>query len=70
MQLDVVNISGNAKMKIMDIVNLLPHRLVKYKIHGLFLEDKINQAIRNPDVWLQDTFNRLDMVIENDTTSK
>ena len=70
MQLDDVNISGNAKMKIMDIVNLLPHRLIKYKIHGLFLEDKINQAIRNPDVWLQDTFNRLDMVIENDTTSK
>jgi len=31
----------------------------------MFLEDKINQSIRNPDVWLQDTFNRLDMVIQN-----
>ena len=69
MQLENVNISGNAKLKVLDTVKLLPSRLVKYKLHAMFLEDKINQAIRNPDVWLQDTFNRLDMVINNDTTS-
>ena len=69
MQLEKVNISGNAKLKVLDTIKLLPPRLVKYKLHAMFLEDKINQAIRNPDVWLQDTFNRLDMVINNDTTS-
>ncbi len=65
MQLSDVDISGSAKSKILNIVNDMPNRLVKYKLHTMFLEDKINQAIRNPDVWLQQTFNPLDMVIEN-----
>ena len=65
MQLSNVDISGRAKEKILNLVEGGPSRLVKYKIHTMFLEDKVNQAIRNPDVWLQDTFNRLDMVINN-----
>jgi len=65
MQLHDVNISGNAKSNIMEIVSAQPSRLVKYKLHTMFLEDKINQSIRNPDVWLQDTFNALDLVIAN-----
>ena len=69
MQLDDVDISGRAKGMILDIVNSDPNRLVKYKLHKMFLEDKINQSIRNPDVWLQDTFNRLDIVIQNASNS-
>ena len=69
MQLEDVDISGRAKGMILDIVNSDPNRLVKYKLHKMFLEDKINQSIRNPDVWLQDTFNRLDMVIQNASNS-
>ena len=69
MQLHDVNISGSAKSKIMNIVNSTPSRLVKYKLHKMFLEDKINQSIKNPDVWLQDTFNQLDLIIANATSS-
>ena len=47
MQLSDVDISGSAKNKILNIVNDMPNRLVKYKLHTMFLEDKINQAIRN-----------------------
>ncbi len=69
MQLSDVEISGSAKSKILNIVNEVPNRLVKYKLHKMFLEDTINQVIKNPDVWLQDTFNRLDMVINNASNS-
>jgi|TARA_B100000073_G_scaffold95742_1_gene76056 5'-3' exonuclease len=69
MQLNDVEISGSAKSKILNIVNDIPNRLVKYKLHKMFLEDTINQVIKNPDVWLQDTFNRLDMVINNASNS-
>jgi 5'-3' exonuclease len=69
MQLENVDISGRAKSIILNIVNGDPNRLVKYKLHKMFLEDTINQSIRNPDVWLQDTFNRLDMVIQNAPSS-
>ena len=69
MQLENVDISGRAKGIILNIVNGDPNRLVKYKLHKMFLEDTINQSIRNPDVWLQDTFNRLDMVIQNAPSS-
>ena len=65
MQLSNVDISGRAREKIINLVEGDLNRLVKYKMHRMFLEDKVNQAIRNPDVWLQDTFNKLDMVINN-----
>ena len=69
MQLSNVDISGRAREKIINLVEGDLSRLVKYKIHRMFLEDKVNQAIRNPDVWLQDTFNKLDMVINNASNS-
>ena len=70
MQLHDVNISGSAKSKIMDIVNSTPSRLVKYKLHKMFLEDGVDHAIKNPDVWLQTSFNKLELILQNDTTNK
>lgn len=69
MQLKDVDISGSARSTIMEIVNSIPNRLTKYKLHTMFMEDKINQSIKNPDVWLQDTFNTLDLVIANASSS-
>lgn len=69
MQLKDVDISGSARSTIMEIVNSVPNRLTKYKLHAMFMEDKINQSIKNPDVWLQDTFNTLDLVIANASSS-
>jgi len=69
MQLKDVDISGSARSTIMEIVNSVPNRLTKYKLHTMFMEDKINQSIKNPDVWLQDTFNTLDLVIANASSS-
>ena len=65
MQLKDVDIAGNAKLQIIDQVNNGSGRLVKYKIHKMFLEDTIDHAIRNPDVWLQDSFNKLELILQN-----
>ena len=65
MQLHNVDIPGNSKLSIVDQVRGGTKRLVKYKIHKMFLEDTIDHAIRNPDVWLQDSFNKLDLILQN-----
>ena len=65
MQLHNVDIPGNAKLSIVDQVREGSSRLVKYKIHKMFLEDTIDHAIRNPDVWLQTCFNQLDLILNN-----
>jgi len=65
MQLQDVDIPGNAKLSIQDQVRDGSGRLVKYKIHKMFLEDTIENAIRNPDVWLQDSFNHLELLLNN-----
>ena len=67
MQLKNVDIPGNAKLSIQEQVRNGTTRLVKYKIHKMFLEDTIDHAIRNPDVWLQDSFNKLDLILQNVT---
>ena len=67
MQLKDVDIPGSTKLLIQDIVSNSTNRLVKYKLHSMFLEDTINQAIRNPDVWLQSSFNKLELILENDS---
>ena len=67
MQLHDVDIPGNAKLQIIDQVRDGSSRLVKYKVHKMFLEDTIDHAIRNPDVWLQDSFNKLDLILNNVT---
>ena len=65
MQLHNVDIPGNSKLSIVDQVRDGSSRLVKYKIHKMFLEDTIDHAIRNPDVWLQTSFNQLELVLNN-----
>jgi len=65
MQLQDVDIPGNAKLSIQDQVRDGSGRLVKYKIHKMFLEDTIENAIRNPDVWLQNSFNHLELLLSN-----
>jgi len=65
MQLQDVDIPGNAKLSIQDQVRDGSGRLIKYKIHKMFLEDTIENAIRNPDVWLQNSFNHLELLLSN-----
>jgi 5'-3' exonuclease len=65
MQLLDVDIPGNAKLTIQAQVSDGSTRLVKYKVHKMFLEDTIEHAIRNPDVWLQTSFNQLELILQN-----
>ena len=65
MQLKEVDIPGNAKLSIQELVHNGSGRLVKYKVHKMFLEDTIEHAIRNPDVWLQNSFNQLELILQN-----
>ena len=60
MQLVNVDIGGSAKSKIIDIVKKPISRLVKYKFQKMMLEDKLNTAIKNPDLWLKTCFSHLD----------
>lgn len=60
MQLREVDISGSAKMSIMNIVRQPINRLSKLDISKMMLEDLLNASIRNPDVWLKDVFFTLD----------
>jgi hypothetical protein len=69
MQLKKVDIHGSAKLDIVAGVREGTNRLVKYKLHTMFLEDGVDHAIRNPDVWLQTSFNKLEMILQNDTAN-
>jgi len=69
MQLKKVDIHGGAKLDIVAGVREGTNRLVKYKLHTMFLEDGVDHAIRNPDVWLQTSFNKLEMILQNDTAN-
>ena len=60
MQLREVDISGYAKSSILDIVRRTIQRLNKAKFLVMFLEDKINSTMKNPEFWLQDTFRSVD----------
>ena len=60
MQLRDVDISGHAKSSILDIVRRPIQRLNKPKFLTMFLEDKINSKMKNPEFWLQDTWRSLD----------
>ena len=62
-QLSEVDISGRAKEKIYNTVNSKVNRLVKYKFQKLMLEDTLNNGIRNPELWIRDTFVFLDNYI-------
>ena len=65
MQLDDVDISGGAKLKIQNLSDDADNRLVKYEFQKMVLEDKLNSAFPNLDVWLAESFNRLNIILEN-----
>ena len=64
MQLSNVDISGNAKMKIRNLVNNPIQKLIKVDFQKMFLEDKLYAALPNLNSWLATTFNRLNNMAE------
>ena len=65
MDLDDLNISGNSKLKIQEIMGQPIQRLIKHKFQKMFLEDKLYTALPNLNSWLHTTFNRLNRMAEN-----
>ena len=65
MQLEDVDISGTSKLKIQNIVNEKVDQLVKIDFQKMVIEDKLNSAFPNLDVWLAETFNRLNVIAGN-----
>ena len=65
MQLDDVDISGNAKLKIQKLSDDADNRLVKFEFQKMVLEDKLHTAFPNLDVWLAEAFSRLNIIMEN-----
>jgi 5'-3' exonuclease len=61
MQLQNVDIGGAAKMKLIAHIQKPPKPLVKIEFHKLMLKDSLNIFIKNPDLWLRETFSRLNM---------
>jgi hypothetical protein len=59
MQLKDVDISGRAKESINNICKASIQRLVKPKFMKMLVEDTIHMNIKNPQLWLKDTFNIL-----------
>tara|TARA_Y100000034_G_scaffold34524_1_gene42368 strand:- start:2674 stop:3726 length:1053 start_codon:yes stop_codon:yes gene_type:complete len=56
MQLKEVDISGRAKESINNICKATMQKLNKPKFLQMLLEDTINMNIKNPQLWLKDTF--------------
>ena len=65
MQLEDVDISGASKLKIQNIVNEKVDQLVKIDFQKMVIEDKLNSAFPNLDVWLAETFNRINVIAGN-----
>jgi 5'-3' exonuclease len=61
MQLQNVDISGAAKMRLISHVQKPPKPLVKIEFQKLMIKDSLNIFIKNPDLWLRETFSRLNM---------
>jgi len=59
MQLSEVDISGRAKESINNICKQDIPKLVKPNFMRMLLEDSINMNIKNPQLWLKDTFSTL-----------
>lgn len=59
MQLKDVDISGNAKMKILDIVNSDINKLDVLTFKKMFMADKMYTVIKDLDTWLSSAFNSL-----------
>jgi 5'-3' exonuclease len=61
MQLHDTDISGNSKNNIIDIVNAEIKKTNKQEFKQLLMEDGLNNTFKNPDTWLYDTFNGLNV---------
>ena len=59
MQLHDVDISGHSKNSIMESVRRPIPTLAKPKFLSMILEDTLNMNIKNPELWLKDSFNVL-----------
>ena len=59
MQLEDVDISGRSKESIHNICSHNIPRLIKPNFMKMLLEDSINMNIKNPELWLKDTFSSL-----------
>ena len=59
MQLEEVDISGRSKESIQSICDKDIPRLMKPTFMKMLLEDSINMNIKNPELWLKDTFSLL-----------
>ena len=60
MQLDEVDISGNSKMKIMNVVDNEISRLNGTQFKVMMIEDGISGVFKNLEFWLRERFLSLD----------
>lgn len=71
MQLDEVDISANAKFKIMDAINGKQPQFNKLKFEKMFIGDQLHQSIPNLETWLNQSFLTLDKFVrEHNGTQK
>ena len=70
MQLYNVDISGRAKESINNICKQKIPKLIKPNFMKMLLEDSINMNIKNPELWLKDTFNSLNAFALNSEENK
>ena len=61
MQLDEVDIPGRTKQSILEIVQKPISKLTQIKFLSMTLDDTLNLNIKNPQLWLKDTFGKLDV---------
>ena len=59
MQLQEVDISGSAKLKVNNIVNGKIQELIKSKFQTMFIEDRMFGALPNMDSWLMQIWTKL-----------
>ena len=59
MQLQEVDISGNAKLKVNNIVNGKIPELSKPNFQKMFIEDRMFGALPNMDSWIMQTWTKL-----------
>lgn len=60
MQLSESHINTTVKLRIIDTLEQEIPRCNKIAIHKMILEDKMSGAIKNPDTWLREVFQKLD----------
>ena len=61
MQLDDVDISGEAKLKINKIINSKINGINRLQFRKLLIGDRLHFTIKDPDTWLSQGFNKIDI---------